>query len=182
MTKQTRLALLAVFIFVLVFFAVTGHLNNPYTAEEIETDLAGCIADCYEKEGLSAEAENISIVAICENSREKAFVFLKDGKLCSGFVVKSLLLPRYQMACGNISASGLLEEQEDFDLTGKQEFILKDFSQEQTYSYENGEFTLQSTENKMNEEVKNGIIRAACGVVFLGFIIFAKAKKSEEQK
>jgi len=170
---------LVVFVLLLAFFAVTGYINNPYTEEEIESDLASCIADCYEQEGLTASAENISILAVCENAKEKAFVFLKDGKLCSGFVVKSLLLPRYQMACGKISASGLLEEQEDFDLTQKQEFILKDFFQEQVYSYENGKFTLESSEKKMNEEVKNGIIRAVCGVGIVCVVLFMKTKKED---
>ena len=181
MSKSAKSAILIVFVLLLGFFAVTGYTSNPYTAEEIKADLPGCIADCYLDEGIAANAENISIIALCENSKEMAFVFEKDGALSSGFAVKSLLLPRYQMACGKISASGLLEEQEDFDLTKKQEFILKDFFEEQTWTYESGAFTLESTEKKMNEEVKNGLIRAVCGVGIVVVTLVSKPKKEEEK-
>ena len=179
MSKQMKVIVLVVFVFLLAFFAVTGFTKNAYTAEEIETNLASCIADELSEKKAPVKAEEIKIIALCENDKEKAFVFEKDGETLSGFAIKSLLLPRYQIVCGEMSSSDKMEENENIDLSETQNFRIKGYFEEHLYKYEDGEFTLESSAKRMNEEVKNGIIRAVCGVGIVLVTLFSKPKKEE---
>lgn len=179
MTKQKKIIVLVLFVLILAFLAVTGYLKHPYTAAEIESDLAFCIADKLSEKTEPLTYEDINILATCANDKEMAFVFEKKGEIMSGFAVKSLLLPRYLITCGDMDSSDRLEENKDFDLSEAQNFRLSGYSEEHLYTYENGEFTLQSTTKRMNEDVKNALIRAVCGIGILCVVIFSKAKKED---
>ena len=67
----------------------------------------------------------------------------------------------------------------DVSYKKRQNFRIKGYFEEHLYKYEDGEFTLESSAKRMNEEVKNGIIRAVCGVGIVLVTLFSKPKKEE---
>lgn len=176
MTKKTKIIILVLLAAAVIVLGSTVLKKYSISRESLFSAAEKHLAESISTKEETVDADEITLIASISNAKETVFVYEYGGKLMSAFAVKSVIGGRYMLTSGEVSNAGS-GDAVYYDPAEPVNFRLNGCTKSELYSYQDGEFTLLSSSNRLNGDLISAVFRALAILLIVCAVLFSKTKK-----